>query len=67
MILVGGVARMKRTELLKKFFRKNWWVLREGASHTIMTNGTDIEPVPRHKEISEQLAKAIIRRRGLDE
>ena len=31
----------------------------------IMTNGIDIEPVPRHKEINEQLARAIIKRRNL--
>ena len=58
---------MKRTELLKMFFRKGWRILREGGSHTIVTNGTDMEPLPRHKEISEQLAKAIIKRRRLDE
>ena len=58
---------MKRTELLKKFFRKGWRVLREGGSHTIMTDGTDTEAVPRHKEVSEQLARAIIKRRKLDD
>lgn len=56
---------MKQTVLLKKFYVKGWWKLREGANHIIMTNGTDIEPVPRHKEINEQLAKAIIKRREL--
>lgn len=56
---------MKQKDLLQKFYKKGWWVLREGANHIIMTNGTDIEPVPRHKEINEALAKAIIRRRDL--
>ena len=56
---------MKRTDLMKLFKNKGWWVLREGANHTILTNGTDIEPVPRHREINEQLANAIIKRRGL--
>ena len=56
---------MKQADLLKRFYVKGWWVLREGANHIIMTNGTDIEPVPRHKEINEQLAKAIIKRREL--
>lgn len=56
---------MKRTDLLKLFKSKGWWILREGTSHTILTNGTDIEPVPRHKEINELLANAIIKRRGL--
>ncbi|WP_455581196.1 type II toxin-antitoxin system HicA family toxin [Dysosmobacter sp.] len=56
---------MKQKDLLHRFYAKKWWVLREGANHIIMTDGKDIEPVPRHKEINEQLAKAIIRRRGL--
>lgn len=56
---------MKQKDLLKLFYNKGWWILREGANHIIVTNGTDIEPVPRHKEINEQLAKAIIKRRGL--
>ena len=56
---------MKQKDLLKRFTNNGWWVLREGANHIIMTNGADIEPVPRHKEINEQLAKAIIKRRDL--
>lgn len=56
---------MKRTDLLKLFRRNGWWIMREGASHTIVTNGVEIEAVPRHKEVNEQLANAIIKRRGL--
>lgn len=59
------VGRMKQKDFLKRFFNNGWWVLREGRNHIIMTNGYDIEAVPRHKEINEQLAKAIIKRRGL--
>lgn len=56
---------MKQKDLLNRFRAKGWRVLREGGNHIIMTNGKDIEPVPRHKEINEQTAKSIIRRRGL--
>lgn len=56
---------VKRNDLLKKFFDKGWWVLREGSRHTIVTNGKDTEAVPRHRELNEKLAQAIIRRRGL--
>ncbi|WP_298016619.1 type II toxin-antitoxin system HicA family toxin [uncultured Dysosmobacter sp.] len=56
---------MKQKDLLKLFSNNGWWILREGANHIIMTNGKDIEPVPRHREVNEQLAKSIIRRRGL--
>ena len=56
---------MKQSDLLKRFYAKGWWVLRQGVNHIIMTNGIDIEPVPRHKEINEQLTRAIIKRRNL--
>lgn len=56
---------MKQKDLLRRFSRNGWWILREGGNHIIMTNGVDIEAVPRHNEINEQLAKAIIKRRGL--
>lgn len=53
---------MKRTDLEKRFKKKGWWYLRSGGNHDIWTNGKDIEPIPRHKEINENLAKAIIKR-----
>jgi hypothetical protein len=56
---------MKQKDLIHRFLRNGWWVLREGANHIILTNGTDMEPIPRHKEVNELLAKAIIKRRGL--
>lgn len=56
---------MKQRDLLNLFFKKGWWVFREGGNHTIVTNGTDSEAIPRHKEINEQLAKSIKKRRGL--
>ena len=57
--------KMKQKDLLRLFFDKGWWVLREGANHIILTDGTRMEPVPRHKEVNEQLAKALIRRNRL--
>ncbi len=56
---------MKQKDLLKRFAAHGWWMLRQGGSHIVMTNGSDIETVPRHREINEQLANAIIKRRGL--
>ena len=55
---------MKQKDLIRQFSAHGWWVLREGGRHIIMTNGYDIESVPRHKEVNEQLAKAMIKRRG---
>ncbi len=56
---------MKRRDLLKLFKRNGWWVVREGSDHTVLTDGRNVEPIPRHKEINELLAKAIIKKRGL--
>ena len=56
---------MKQKDLRNLFYKNNWRVLREGSNHIILTNGIDMEAVPRHKEVNEQLAKAIIKRRNL--
>ncbi|MCD7832296.1 MAG: type II toxin-antitoxin system HicA family toxin [Firmicutes bacterium] len=45
--------------------RNGWYLKRNGAEHDIYTNGSSIETIPRHREIKENLAKAIIKRRGL--
>lgn len=56
---------MKHRDLIKKLTDNGWWLLRQGANHEIYTNGKDIEPVPRHKEINEKLAQAIIKKYDL--
>lgn len=56
---------MKRQILLKLFTKSGWRILREGANHTILTNGEAVEPLPRHKEINEGLAKDLIRKHNL--
>lgn len=56
---------MKRKDLVKLLESNGWRILREGANHTIYTNGKKCEPVPRHSELNEMLAKAIIKRNNL--
>lgn len=56
---------MKRSDLIDMLERNGWWLKRNGTNHDIYTDGKEMEPVPRHREISENLAKAIIKRRGL--
>lgn len=56
---------MKRRDLIRLLESNGWRLLRNGANHDIYTNGEKCEPVPRHNEIKEQLAKSIIRRHGL--
>lgn len=56
---------MKRRDLEKLLKNNGWYFLRAGSNHDVFTNGVDTEPIPRHKEVNETLAKAIIKRRGL--
>ena len=56
---------MKRKDLIKMLENNGWYLKRNGANHDIYTNGKDNEMIPRHAEIKENLAKAIIKRRGL--
>lgn len=56
---------MKRRDLIKLLTANGWWLARSGGGHDIYTNGKQNEPIPRHNEINEMLAKAIIKRQGL--
>jgi mRNA interferase HicA len=52
---------MKRKDLeyaLKECF---WSFLRHGGNHDVWTNGTLTQPVPRHNEVNERLAKHILK------
>ncbi|MCB9029975.1 MAG: type II toxin-antitoxin system HicA family toxin [Deltaproteobacteria bacterium] len=52
---------MKRRDLEKQMKLLGWWLLRHGSNHDIWTNGREQEPIPRHNEIAERLAKKIIK------
>lgn len=56
---------MKHSDLIKLLEKNGWYLKRNGGGHDIYTNGTEVETIPRHKEIKENLAKTIIKRRGL--
>lgn len=56
---------MKRRDLIKLLEKNGWFLLRNGANHDVYTDGTKCEPIPRHNEINEMLAQAIIRRNQL--
>lgn len=56
---------MKRSDLIDLLEKNGWQLKRNGTNHDIYTDGKNMEPIPRHREISENLAKAIIKRRGL--
>ena len=56
---------MKQKDLIKLFERNGWYFKRSGGNHDVYTNGVKTEMIPRHREIKENLAKAIIKRNGL--
>ena len=56
---------MKRKKLIQRLENNGWWLKREGTNHSVYTNGTANEPIPRHVKIDEVLAQAIIKRQGL--
>ncbi|MEE0751870.1 type II toxin-antitoxin system HicA family toxin [Frisingicoccus sp.] len=56
---------MKRRELVKLLEKNGWYMKRNGGNHDLYTNGNDTEPIPRHSDINERLAKAIIKKLGL--
>lgn len=53
---------MKKRDLEKTLRGLGWRFLRPGGNHDIWTNGVDTEPVPRHNEVNEYLAKKIIKK-----
>lgn len=56
---------MKQKDLIKKLQSIGFQFERHGGSHDIYTRGKDVEEIPRHKEISERLAKSILKRWGI--
>ena len=56
---------MKQRDLIKKLENAGFVFEQHGSNHDVYTRGTEKEEVPRHEEIDERLAKAIIKRRKL--
>lgn len=56
---------MKTKDLIALLRRNGWYLKRNGGSHDFYTNGQKSETIPRHSEIKEALAKAIIKRNNL--
>lgn len=56
---------MKQRDLIKKLKDGGFAFERHGGNHDIYKRGNDEEKIPRHREINERLAKAILRKWGL--
>ena len=54
---------MKRRDLISKIEKSDCVLLRHGAKHDIYHNPSTgkTEPIPRHREINERLAKKILK------
>ena len=59
---------MKRRDLLRRLQREGCVLLRSGGSHDIYLNQKTggKQPVPRHSEIDEHLARHILRYLGVE-
>lgn len=56
---------MKTRDLIKLLEKNGWKFKRHGGNHDIYVKGGEREAIVRHAETDEDLARAIIRRRGL--
>ncbi len=56
---------MKQRDLVKKLEKAAFEFARHGGNHDIYKRGDDEEKIPRHREINERLARAILRKWGL--
>nr|DAL89353.1 MAG TPA: hypothetical protein [Caudoviricetes sp.] len=56
---------MKQRELIKRLQNAGFELYRHGGNHDIYRRGTEEEKIPRHREVNEKLARAILRKWGL--
>lgn len=56
---------MKRRDLIKKLKDAGFVLARNGANHDIYVRGNVTEPIPRHNEIPEGLARDILKRNNV--
>lgn len=54
---------MKQRDFIKKLEDGGFVFERHGSNHDVYVRGIEREEVPRHKEIDERLAKAVLQRR----
>lgn len=56
---------MKQRDLIKKLEAVGFVFERHGGNHDVYRRGNEIENIPRHKEIDERLARAILHKWGI--
>ncbi|PWB79978.1 MAG: toxin-antitoxin system, toxin component, HicA family protein [Candidatus Methylomirabilota bacterium] len=55
---------MKRRDLEKRLRALGWNLVRHGARHDVWSDGEQEIAIPRHNEINEYTAKAILKEAG---
>jgi predicted RNA binding protein YcfA (HicA-like mRNA interferase family) len=50
---------VKRADLIRHLEKHGFWLLREGAKHSIYTNGRKVVPVKRHRVLDRITANEI--------
>lgn len=56
---------MKKKDLVKRLENGGFVFERHGSNHDVYSKGNIKETIPRHNEINERLAKAILKRNRL--
>jgi len=56
---------VNRRDLVRYLKESGFWLLREGANHSIYTNGTKVIPVKRHKRLDRITANELCKQAGL--
>ena len=62
MCIIKGEDGVKRRDLIMRLESIVFRFERHGGNHDIYRRAGDIEKIPRHREINEKLAKAILRK-----
>ena len=61
---IKDVTAIKRRDLVKRLTTAGYLSVRNDGGHEIFSNGNQVIPVPRHREVNEMTAKAILKRAG---
>ncbi|KYH33362.1 MULTISPECIES: type II toxin-antitoxin system HicA family toxin [Neomoorella] len=56
---------IKRRDLIRYFEANGFYLLREGANHSIYTNGIKTVPVKRHRTLDRITANELCKQAGL--
>jgi len=56
---------VKRRDLIQYLEENGFYLLREGANHSIYTNGTKTIPVKRHRQLDRITANALCKQADL--